>query len=70
MGILQILGVVAEFWHTIYVVVVDDDSDDDDDADLALDEFVSEFVAFSLEQVDSLTEKAVLVLKTLEEFVS
>ena len=38
--------------------------------DLALDEFVSELVAFSLEQVDSLTEKAVLVLKTLEEFVS
>ena len=35
-----------------------------------MDEFVSEFVAFSLEQVDSLTEKAVLVLKTLEEFVS
>ena len=69
MGILQVLRVVAEFWHTIYVVVVDDDSDDDDDADLALDEFVSEFVAFSLEQVDSLPEKAVLVLKTLEEFV-
>ena len=35
-----------------------------------MDEFVSELVAFSLEQVDSLTEKAVLVLKTLREFVS